>query len=163
MIITCPCGEKKFEVAESLIAEKGRLLKCGSCEHTWFFDKKSQQESHSTEREFNKKTSISINEENSLKKFKNTDNNTNLDDQKTKTKISKNKGSELIRYKPKSSFTIVNFLSYILVMIISFIGFLVLVDTFKSQLYDFYPDLETLMFSFYETLKDIQLFIKDLI
>ena len=30
-------------------------------------------------------------------------------------------------------------------MIISFIGFLVLVDTFKSQLYDFYPDLETLM------------------
>ena len=48
-------------------------------------------------------------------------------------------------------------------MIISFIGFLVLVDTFKSQLYDFYPDLETLMFSFYETLKDIQLFIKDLI
>ena len=163
MIITCPCGEKKFEVAESLIPEKGRLLKCGSCEHTWFFDKKNQQESHSTEREFNKKTSISINEENSLKKFKNTDNNTILDDQKTKTKISKNKGSELIRYKPKSSFTIVNFLSYILVMIISFIGFLVLVDTFKSQLYDFYPDLETLMFSFYETLKDIQLFIKDLI
>ena len=39
MIITCPCGEKKFEVDEKLIPDKGRLLKCGSCDQTWFFNK----------------------------------------------------------------------------------------------------------------------------
>ena len=27
MIITCPCGEKKFEVNQELIPDKGRLLK----------------------------------------------------------------------------------------------------------------------------------------
>ena len=42
MIITCPCGEKKFEVAENLIPEKGRLLKCGSCDETWFFNKNDE-------------------------------------------------------------------------------------------------------------------------
>ena len=40
MIITCPCGEKKFEVNQKLIPDKGRLLKCGSCDQTWFFNKK---------------------------------------------------------------------------------------------------------------------------
>ena len=39
MIIICPCGEKRFEVDANLIPDKGRLLKCGSCEQTWFFDK----------------------------------------------------------------------------------------------------------------------------
>ena len=39
MIITCPWGEKKFEVDEYLIPDKGRLLKCGSCDQTWFFNK----------------------------------------------------------------------------------------------------------------------------
>ena len=39
MIIVCPCGEKKFEVDKNLIPDKGRLLKCGSCDQTWFFNK----------------------------------------------------------------------------------------------------------------------------
>ena len=42
MIIICPCGEKKFEVESNLIPEKGRLLKCGSCDQTWFFNKNEQ-------------------------------------------------------------------------------------------------------------------------
>ena len=36
-------------------------------------------------------------------------------------------------------------------------------DTFKSPLYNLFPKLEFLLFSLYETLKDVQLFIKDLI
>ena len=39
MIIACPYCEKKFEVDENLIPDKGRLLKCGSCDQTWFFNK----------------------------------------------------------------------------------------------------------------------------
>ena len=40
MIINCPCGEKKFNVADDLIPDQGRLLKCGACNETWFFNKK---------------------------------------------------------------------------------------------------------------------------
>ena len=37
MIITCPCGEKRFEIDAALIPDKGRTLKCGSCDKVWFF------------------------------------------------------------------------------------------------------------------------------
>ena len=38
MIITCPHCEKKFEVDSNLIPENGRMLKCGSCNQTWFYN-----------------------------------------------------------------------------------------------------------------------------
>ena len=45
MIIICPCCEKKFEVDSNLIPEKGRMLKCGSCDETWFFNPSLQKSS----------------------------------------------------------------------------------------------------------------------
>ena len=42
MIIICPSCEKKFEVDSNLIPKNGRLLKCGSCDQTWFFNKNDQ-------------------------------------------------------------------------------------------------------------------------
>ena len=75
----------------------------------------------------------------------------------------KKKGSEIVEYTPKSSFTFGNFLSYIVVILISFIALIIILDTFKIQLYSFFPDLEIWLFSLYEILKDIQLFIRDLI
>jgi len=50
-----------------------------------------------------------------------------------------------------------------LVFIISFIALLIVVDTFRSPLYQIFPNLELITFSLFETLKDIELFIKDLI
>ena len=44
MIIVCPCGKKKFEISENLIPKKGRLLKCGSCGETWFYNKNEQND-----------------------------------------------------------------------------------------------------------------------
>ena len=72
------------------------------------------------------------------------------------------KGSEIVKYKPNSRFTIHSFFSYIMVSIISFIALVIIIDTFKIQLYTIYPDLEKIMYSLYEILKDIQLFIDDL-
>ena len=72
------------------------------------------------------------------------------------------KNYEITEYKSKSNFSIGKFLSYLIVFIISFIGFIIVIDTFSSQLYELFPNLEIMMFSFFETLKDIQLFIKDL-
>ena len=42
MIIECPACSKKFNIDEKLIPDKGRLLKCGNCDHTWFFKKEEK-------------------------------------------------------------------------------------------------------------------------
>ena len=42
MIIICPSCKKKFTIDDVLIPDKGRLLKCGSCSETWFFNKNKQ-------------------------------------------------------------------------------------------------------------------------
>ena len=39
MIIACPKCKKKFDIEDSLIPEKGRLLQCSSCDKKWFFKK----------------------------------------------------------------------------------------------------------------------------
>ena len=77
-------------------------------------------------------------------------------------KFKDKKNYEITEYKPKKSFSISKFLSYILVLIISFVALIVVIDTFSSLLYQKFPNLELVVFSLFETLKDIELFIKDL-
>ena len=156
MIITCPSCEKKFEVSENLIAERGRSLNCGSCNQTWFYNKNNQNNIKLTD------SSVYADEKDDKPPKKSISKKNELKDQII-TKISKNKGSEIVKYEPQSKFTFVKFLSYIIVLIISFIGLIIILDTFKSPLYDLFPNLEFFLFSLYETLKDIELFIKDLI
>ena len=159
MIIICPCGEKRFEVDANLIPDKGRLLKCGSCEQTWFFDKNVENNQSDTDLE---KTISSTN-----KQFKNSPSEAQKITKKPqKEKVSKmtnNQGSEIIKYESKLNFSFITFLSYILVAIISFIGLIIILDTFRTPLYSYFPNLETLLFNFFETITDIKLFIKDLI
>ena len=152
MIITCPCCEKKFEVAENLIPEKGRLLKCGSCNETWFFNK-NDPITKEILRPTPKKDKLLSKPQKTLPKK----------EEKSIIYSNNNKGSEIVKYKPKTNFTFFKFLSYILVLIISFVGLILVLDTFKASLYSTFPNLEFFLFSFYETLKDVQLFIKDLI
>ena len=56
-----------------------------------------------------------------------------------------------------------NFFKVFLVVIISLIAFIILLDTFKSIIITFYPNIDLILNNLYETLKDINLFIKDLI
>ena len=44
MIIECVNCNKKFNVNSDLIPENGRLIQCGSCNHSWFFKKEVIQE-----------------------------------------------------------------------------------------------------------------------
>ena len=152
MIIECICG-KKFEVNSDLIPSTGRTIQCGSCEKVWFFDPnkenlkiKEELEPDISEPVLKKKT----------KEIKPKKEIGNLD------KIEKKK-FEVTRYKAKSFFNITKFLSYILVSIITFVALIIIIDSFKSVLYVVFPNLELMIFSLFETLKDIQLFIKDLI
>ena len=53
-------------------------------------------------------------------------------------------------------------LVYFIVVIISLLGLIFLLDTFKSYLNSVFPTITPFLDSFYETLLDFKLFIKDL-
>ena len=155
MIITCPSCKKSFNVDTNLIPDKGRLVKCGTCDETWFFKKSDQTTLESRE-------DVAINE-NFEKQIQNQISSPKNDETYNKiANIQKTKGSELIKYRAKSSFTISKFLSYIIVFLVSFIGVIIILDTFKSPLSIFFPSLELLLYNMFETIKDLVLFAKDL-
>ena len=150
MIIECINCNKKFEVNSELIPNEGRSIQCGSCDHIWYFKKDSTSE-------------VNISPEKKLFEAKN---NIIKDNKETSEKISKSleqKNKSETKKTKRRSFTISNFLSFIIVSIITFIAIILILDTFKTQLYDFFPQLETILYNLFETLTDISLFIKDLI
>ena len=156
MIINCINCDKKFEVNSELIPSDGRTIQCGSCNHIWFYKHNTNIKNDS-----NAPKSKKI-----IKKKEIDDNNTSIKSNKNLSqeidKIVNKKEKALVKYHQGSKFTFSNLLSYILVLIISFIGVVIIVDTFKAPLYEMFPQLEILLFSLFETLKDIELFIKDL-
>ena len=163
MIINCINCDKKFEVNSELIPSEGRTIQCGSCNHIWFYK-------HNTniKKDFNSPKNIedSLKSKKIIKKKEIDDNNTSIKSNKNLSqeidKIVNKKEKALVKYHKNRKFTFSNLLSYILVSIISFIGVVIIVDTFKTPLYEIFPQLEILLFSLFETLKDIGLFIKDL-
>ena len=155
MIIICPSCKKKFEIDENLIPEKGRLLKCGSCTETWFYNKNDQLNLETSSK--NKDVEIKTKDEQSESFLtENKSVSENLPD------FTNNKGTELVKYKPKSTFTFGKILSYLIVFIISFIAVIIILDTFKAPLSIFFPNLELILYNLFETLRDLVLFVKDL-
>ena len=147
MIIVCPSCRKNFDVDENLIPDKGRLLKCGSCNQTWFFNKNVSEQTESLI-------------DKHAKPKKNLYKNENIDKSVSKAPIKP--GSELIKYKPKYNFTFGKFLSYIIVSIITFVAIIIVLDTFKDPLSNIFPNLELALYNLFETLRDLILFAKDL-
>ena len=149
MIIVCPSCGKNFNVDEDLIPDKGRLLKCGSCNQTWFFNKNENIEIKPS---INK---VFVEEKSNIKQKK---------IRKPVSNFSTNikKGSELVKYQPKYNFTFGKFLSYIIVSIITFIAIIIVLDTFKDPLSNIIPNLELVLYNLFETLRDLILFAKDL-
>ena len=147
MIIICPCGEKKFEVNENLIPDKGRLLKCGSCDQTWFFNKNVSEQTDPLIEKPTKQKKILIKDENTNKLI---------------SKAPIKPGSELVKYRPKYNFTLGKFLSYMIVTIVTFVAIIIILDTFKDPLSNIFPNLELVLYNLFETLRDLILFVKDL-
>ena len=157
MIIECINCNKKFDVNSELIPSSGRTIQCGSCNHIWFFDPSKIIPKNITKPKKKKK----IFEEKPIPKKKET--NIKVEKKDYISESTNKKSYEITKYKAKTGFSLNKFLSYILVLIISFIALLIVVDTFSSFLYRVFPNLELIIFSLFETLKDIELFIKDLI
>ena len=140
MIISCPNCAKKFDVDSGLIPTKGRFLLCSSCKHKWFYKKELPK---------------NINIQESISKEKTKLVNTN----KNKKKI------ETIKPEKKKNINKNNrigILNVILVFLISFVALIIFIDTFKNSIELIFPNIDLVMTSLYETLKDIILFIKDL-
>ena len=151
MIITCEQCLKKFEIESSLIPKKGRLLQCSSCTHKWFYKSDISEETEVVLEPQNiktKKIEPIIKEDNNIKIF---------NDSET---IKKNKRKHSYRHLESKK---LSFLNVILVFIISIIALIVLLDTFRSPISLMIPGIEFILESLYETLKDILLFIQDLL
>ena len=164
MIITCPNCNKQFKIDNYLIPDEGRDLKCGSCNHVWFY--KIEEEDNEV---------LKLNEEIVSKEIE-----TKAEKKEEKIKEKKqqlkeirneinNKKEERISEKQKSNTASKNttnkgskFFSYLIVLIISFVALIILLDTLKTPLINVFPGLEIILFSLFETLKDIKLFIIDL-
>ena len=95
MIITCPCGDKKFNVDASLIPQEGRTLQCGFCDRKWFFKSENTKEEIKV---FEKKISEPVIEDNKNLSENIKEDITDEDDQDTDSlKSSKQKRSEKVK------------------------------------------------------------------
>jgi|TARA_B100002051_G_C16402244_1_gene470469 hypothetical protein len=146
MIIACPCGKKKFEVNSSLIPSEGKMLQCGTCSEKWFFKKEIKKE---VIKEV-KKPLVKI-PKNIKKDIPDVTEDLISEAETTIPKVKKNKINKKI-----------NTLSFLVVVIISFVALVILADTFKNSLNLIIPGFDLILNSLYETIKDIALFIEDL-
>ncbi len=156
MIISCPCGKKNFEIDANLIPSEGRNLQCGSCSKVWFY-KFEQNVSNLRIQDTIKDFHEDVNKREIL-----TDVNKDIPNKK-KDNVGKQKDKALVKYEKKTKLNFFNFIGYFFVLILSFLALLIVLDTFQALLLPIFPNLELILFNFYETLIDIYLFIKDLI
>ena len=149
MIIECLNCNKKFNVDDELIPEGGRLIQCGSCDHNWHY----------------KKENIileTLAAGNDIKNVVDDDDAPVIKQQESITELTKVKKDIKINNTKVEKNRVVNLFSYLLVFIISFVALIILIDTLKSPLINFFPGLEIFLFNLFESLKDVKLFIIDL-
>ena len=160
MHIKCTNCKKAFEVDEKLIPDNGRLLQCGKCDHQWFYNKENFNETIEKQ-EVNLKQSVD--EDNNLEKQIKIKKSEQIESKilirpEYEQNNEHNKTSKRNKKKKNN-----NLLKILLVLIITFVALIIIVDTFKIQIKTFYPEIENLLNSLYQTLTDIKLFFKDLI
>ena len=149
MIIQCIKCSKKFEVNSDLIPSEGRTIQCGSCNHVWFYKKGEQIDSY----EIKEKT-LEIGDKSEPTK-------PSIESIEKSGKKTNDKA--LVKYQKKEVLNLGKVFRYILVIVLSFIALIVLLDTLKLPLSNIFPNLEFILFNLYETIRDITLFLKDLI
>ena len=146
MIISCDQCHKKFEIDSNLIPKDGRLLECGSCNHKWFY---KQDIKDKTEEIIIEPQLKNIEEEDIDPIRKDISQIKELDTSSKKKEIIENKK--------------IGVLNIIIVFIISFVALIILVETFKKPISIYIPNIEFILNSLHEILRDIILFFKDLI
>ena len=163
MIIECPACSKKFNIAEKLIPVEGRLLKCGNCDHTWFYKKEENLKLETESIKINQieENKSEINIEPVDVPIKETKKIRKKISKKSSTKESTSK--ELVSIDKSSISRENNIIKKIFLIIISIIAFILLIDTFKNQISVIFPGILQMSDSLYLVINDLKLFIKDLV
>ena len=146
MIISCDQCHKKFEIDSNLIPRDGRLLECGSCNHKWFY----KQDIEDKTEEIIIEPQLKNIEEEDIDPIR-------KDISQTKEFDTSSEKKEIIENKK------IGVLNIIIVFIISFVALIILVETFKKPISIYIPNIEFILNSLHEILRDIILFFKDLI
>ena len=171
MIIECPNCSKKFNLDEKLIPQNGRNLKCSSCGHIWHYKVNLNIDNNNNKISEVKNTNSDIklsqtdekdNEINKKNKVKNVLDINKESISEEKTEISKVERNNKKVNNEKSSHIKMIFI-YLIILVISLLGLILLLDTFRYNLSNVFPDVIPLFESFYETMLDLKLFFKDLI
>ncbi len=166
MIITCPNCNKKFNIDVSLIPEKGRLLQCGSCNHKWHYIISKQESENDKNINIQNKDNKSIyinklpqeEQEEKVNKIKEKKNS------KIQEKI-KNKNQELSISTKKNNkkYSLANLLGNLMIILITFVALILIIDTFKIKISNYFPLIIPLLDSLYQSLIDLISFVNDLL
>ena len=165
MIITCNNCDKKFNVDASIIPENGRLLQCSSCDYKWFFKKKKISDINIQVKVDKPNEDLGLFDDVKpleIKKSKNIDDTHSSKYNRSKVEDTDKNINPHLKTLKKNKINF-NILPSIIVFIISFIALIIILDTFQTPISKIVPSIEFILYNLYETINDIQLFIKDLI
>ena len=153
MIIVCPSCGKNFNVRDDQIPAKGRLLQCSNCRHEWFYTKIANP----IEDNVNELSNDELTQESFgiLNEEEDKDDEVIIEDKTIE--------SEKPKTSKKQKSKQVNFFKILLVFIISFIAFILIVDTFIDQISKYVPFAEKYLDNLYQSIIDISLFFQNLI
>ncbi len=156
MIITCPCGDKKFNVDASLIPQEGRTLQCGFCDRKWFFKTENTDDEIKV---LEKKIPEPVIEDNkNLSENIKEDTKDEEDDNAESLNGSKEELSKKVNKKND-----VNYFKILIVVFISFAALILFLDTFKAQISVIIPNIQIILDNLYQSINDMKLFILDLV
>ena len=152
MIITCPYCDKKFNVDIELIPVEGRKLQCGSCDHKWHYKLDN--------------TNLENDDKKNVVKIKTDELSKNEIPSEVERIITDAEKSDVYN-KDQNKVSVkkidrIAFFNLFIVILISFSAFIILLDTFKNPIEGILPGFNFMLDNFYETLKDLFLFFKDL-
>ena len=134
----------KIIYLSNLIPEKGRLVQCGFCDRKWHFVKT----------QFPKEVKV----ENSTSFSDVLDNYNDIEKPSSDTSEDVDNDNKSSNREKSTSF-----IKIFIVILISIVALVVIIDTFKYQISNVFPNIEVIFQNLYETLTDIKLFIKDLL
>ena len=151
MIIDCPFCKKKFNVKDELIPDKGRLLQCGECDREWFYSKNINTINE---------TNVEIPDKEIVQESFGIIENKYDDDEFEEDKaVELEKPKNIDKQKTKK----INLFKLLLVFIISFVAFILIVDTFIVQISEYVPFAEKYLDNLYQSVIDVSLFFQNLI
>ena len=150
MIVSCPCGKKKFNLDISLIPDEGRLLQCGTCDRKWHYS--LPLETKASNENISPNLSVSKIDDDFIGNEVETKND-------LKSEIKQSINNNVIDKKHNN----ISILSILSLSIVSFLALIILLDTFKYQIEIIIPNFNSYLTNLYVTINDIYLFLIDLI